>query len=132
MVVVLTADEFLRMGLARIGFSPDRQESVSRAVNLKRFRAHYGSNPLVYAQIWEDLQTTMIPEARIDARTTKPDYFLMAINFLARYPTEQEQASRFNICDKTARSWSWFFTRKIQALKVQKVSLPTALFSWTI
>ena len=57
MVVVLTVDKILQRGLALIGFNHCRQRSVSRATNLMRFRAHYGSNPIVYAQIWEDLQT---------------------------------------------------------------------------
>ena len=36
-----------------------------------RFRAHYGSNPIVYAQIWEDLQT--IPDEGNDSRQANPD-----------------------------------------------------------
>lgn len=129
MVVVLTADEILQMGLALIGFSQQRQANVQRTTNLLRFKAHYGSHPIVYAQIWEDLQTTTIPEARIDAQKIHPHNFLMATHFLARYPTEQEQASTFGICDKTARYWTWFFACKIQALKAQKVSLlPPLLF----
>jgi hypothetical protein len=40
------------------GFDLRRQQSVKRTTCLKRFRALYGSNPIVYAQIIEDLQTT--------------------------------------------------------------------------
>ena len=94
------------------------------------FKAHHGSNPIVYAHIWEDLQMTTIPEARIDSRKMDPDSFLMAIHLLAGYLTEQEQTGIFKICDKTAHSWSWFYARKIQALKGAKVSIVlTALFS---
>ena len=50
--------------------------------------------------IWEDLQTTMVPEARIDGRKMKPAYFLMAINFLARYPTEREHIYQEEKCRK--------------------------------
>ena len=95
-----------------------------------RIKAHYRSNHIVYAQMWEDLQTTTIPEARIDSQKMDPDSFLMAIHFLAHYPTEQEQTGIFKICDKTACSWSWFYARKIQELKGEKVSIVlTALFS---
>ena len=103
MVVVLTADEILQMGLALLGYNQHRQANVQRATNILRFKAHYGSHPIVYAQIWEDLQTTTIPEARIDAQKMHPQYFLMATNFLARYPTEQEQASTFGICGSATR-----------------------------
>ena len=130
MAVVLTVDEFLQKGLELVGYNYDQQQKVARAANLMRFKVHYGSNPIMYAQIWEDLQTTMIPEACIDSRKTDPDSFLMAIHFLAHYLTNQEQTGIFKICDKTAHSWSWFYARKIQALKGEKVSIVlTALFS---
>lgn len=120
MVVVVTADELLRKGLELVGFDRDRQHRVCRATNLLRFKGHYGSNPIVYAQIWEDLQAKETPE---EASKMDPDSFLMALHFLTRYPTEQEQAGIFKICDKTARTWSWIYAGKIQALKEQKVSL---------
>jgi hypothetical protein len=44
-------------------------------------------------QIWEDLQTTEIPEARIDTNTTTVDSFLMRIHFLKCYLTETERAA---------------------------------------
>jgi hypothetical protein len=121
MVVILTADEFLRKGLELVGFDHRRQQQVCRATNLSRFKGHYGSNPNVYAQIWEDLQMT--DEALEDSWKMDPDSFLMALHFLTRYPTEQEQAGIFKICEKTARSWTWIYARKIQALKKHKVSM---------
>ena len=91
-------------------------------------KGHYGSNPVVYAQIWEDLQ--QMPEALEDTWKMDPDSFLMALHFLTRYPTEHEQSGIFKICEKTARSWTWIYARKIQALKEQKVSVagPPCLF----
>ena len=64
-LVILTADQILRTGLLVVGFSDRRIQNVERAKSLERFRTAYGSKPIVYAQIWEDLQTTEIPEARI-------------------------------------------------------------------
>ncbi len=121
-MVVLTSDEFLRMGLQLVGFDHAyRQQRVCRATNLMRFRAHFGSNPVVYAQIWEDLQ--MVEDLEDDEGQMDPHFFLMALHFLTCYPTEQEQSSLFKICVKTARHWSWIYARKIQALKDKKVSL---------
>ena len=102
MVVVLTADELLRKGLELVGFDRSCQQRVCRANNLKRFKGHYRSNPVVYAQIWEDLQ--QMPEALEDTWKMDPDSFLMALHFLKRYPTEHEQSGIFKICEKTARS----------------------------
>lgn len=122
MLVILTADEMLRKGLEHVGFDRARQQNVSKRTNIRRFMAHFGSSPVVYAQVWEDLQTTAILQARIDATKSDADSFLMAVHFLKCYPTEDELSGRFQICEKTARKWAWYFATKIQALKEQKVS----------
>jgi hypothetical protein len=61
-MLIATADEILRKGLEMGGwvrlFDRRQQQSVKRTTCLKRFRELYGSNPIVYAQIIEDLQTT--------------------------------------------------------------------------
>jgi hypothetical protein len=87
MVVILTADGMMRIGLEMGGFDGRRQNKACRALNLRRFMAHFRSNPIAYAQIWEDLQTTMIPKARIDGKVCV-ESFLMAILFLKIYPTD--------------------------------------------
>jgi hypothetical protein len=120
-VVILTADQVLHQGLICVGFKTNRIQNTSRASNLERFRAHYGSNPLVYAQIWEDLQTARIPEAYIEATEQGFKEFMMSVYFLKCYPTEAQLSATFNICEKTVRKWCWFFARKIQALKRYKV-----------
>jgi len=122
MVIILTEAEIMLRGLELCGFDRSRQKRVKWETNRRRFKSHYGSDPVVYAQIWEDLQTTKIPEANI--LNVKPcvDSFLMAVHFLKCYPTEKEQEGIFKICDKTARKWGWYYVHKIQALKKQKVS----------
>jgi hypothetical protein len=120
--VVLTADEILSKGLELQGFErTTRQSKASHELNESRFKSFYGSKPIVYAQLWEDLQTTAIPEARIDARTTTIDHFFMSLYFLKCYPKESKLAGDFKIGEKTARKWSWDFIKKIRALKGEKV-----------
>lgn len=70
-LVVYTPDEILWKGLDLAGFDISRKRNVNQVQNLERFKAHYGSHPVVYAQIWEDMQTTEIAEARND--TSKVD-----------------------------------------------------------
>jgi hypothetical protein len=118
---VVTPDEMLRRGLIAVGFAQDRIRKVARATNLKRFRAHFGSNPIVYAYMWEDLLSTTNPDARIDAATANLDAFLMCLHFLKCYPSEAVLAATFFMCEKTVRKWRCFFSTKIQALKTDKV-----------
>ena len=78
-------------------------------MRLRRFKAHYGSKPLVLSVIWEDLQATAIPEARINAeRFRDADYFFMAMYYAFCYPTEERMMSAFHQNEKTIRheeSW---------------------------
>jgi hypothetical protein len=124
MLVVYTANEILSIGLSLTRIDAFRQEKVDRETNLDHFRSLFGSNPVVYAQIWEDLQTTDIHDARIDGATAKTGirYFLMSIYFLKNYPTGPLQESSFRVSVRTAHEKNWFFLKKIQALKEQKVT----------
>jgi hypothetical protein len=118
MPLIVTPDQLLHQGLRLIGITNNRIENILRERNLERFRAHYGSNPIVYAQMWEDLQTN----ALIDSADTDLALFLMTIYFLKCYPTEAQLAATFHICKQTVRKWCWFYAIKIQALKELKVS----------
>ncbi|GKY91872.1 hypothetical protein MPSEU_000158800 [Mayamaea pseudoterrestris] len=46
--------------------SRQQQERTSEAIKTERFKAHFGSMPVVYASIWRDLVTSDLPKARID------------------------------------------------------------------
>ncbi len=100
MVLVLTSHEIMGHGLVWAGYDRFRQENVKESTNIGRFKSKYGSTPLVCAQIWEDLQTTEIPEAHVDEMYLDLKYFLAANNWLFRYPTDEEQSGSFG---KSAR-----------------------------
>ena len=85
-MLIVTADEMLQKGLQLGGYNLFRQEKVQQSKNLARFRALYGSNPVVYAQIFEDLQTTNIAEAHVDDEMVCIDSFLMAMHFFKALP----------------------------------------------
>jgi hypothetical protein len=121
--MIFTADEILFKGLELAGFSPRRQQRVIRENNVNRFKEFYGSDPVVYAQMWEDLQMTEIPEAHLDIESANIEYFLMTLYLLKCYPTEGRLAGRFKVCEKTARKWSWDYAIKIQSLKEEKVRI---------
>jgi hypothetical protein len=119
--MILTADEVLMKGLELADISPRCQQNVNRQKKVTLFKEFYGSDPVVYAQVWEDLQTTEIPDAHLDDETANIEYFFMALHRLKCYPTEGRLATFFKVCEKTTRKWSWDYTKKIQALKEEKV-----------
>ena len=77
LILTVEPSELLREGLHLAGFDDRRQQSVCRATNLIRFRSFYGSNPLVYVAILEDLQMTDLPDAHVDpAKLCLPSFLL--------------------------------------------------------
>jgi hypothetical protein len=123
-VVVYTPDEILRKGLRLVNYSKKRIRRAKKVRNIERFKGHYGSEPVVVAQIFEDLQRTDIPEAYLPPSDAKINLFLMAMHHLKRYPTELEREPIFDIDAMQGRDWVWFFLEKVQALKAVKICWP--------
>jgi hypothetical protein len=62
---LLTALEILRIGLVLAGFSMERTV-LDGDLNLRRFKAFYGSSHDTLAAIWDDMRTCTIVQARPD------------------------------------------------------------------
>jgi hypothetical protein len=105
--LLYTPDNILSIGLALAGFTEDCQQ-VCRDTSLTRFPSLYGSNPIVYSELCEDLQTTNIPEAHVDDMKIK--YFLMSIHFLKCYPTAEHQSALFKTDGKLRASGQDFIS----------------------
>jgi len=121
MVFVHTADQILRKGLHLAGYDDYMQGNVKREANIDRFKAAFGSVPLVYAEIFSDLQSTAVAAARIAGKEVDIECFLMGIHFLMLCPTDANKSGAFKCCVPTARKWCWLHSKKIQALKEDKV-----------
>ena len=89
---------------------------------MDRFKDHFGSDPVVHAQIWEDLQTSENEDLRVSGKASA-DSFLQGMHFLKCHPKEEERSGLFKVCKTAARNWGWHFAEKVQALKEEKVSL---------
>jgi hypothetical protein len=120
---IMTIDELMMIGLP-IFYDQRRIQRASNATNAKRFSNIFGSSAKICIIIWEDLQTTIIPEARVDDNKLNPKHFLMAMHHLKRYPTELEREGPWDITPRIGREWVWYFLKKIQALKAQKITWP--------
>jgi hypothetical protein len=99
-----------------------------RASEKKRdeeFHKHYGSTPLVLANMWYDLTTTSIPGAKLSMteKTRGLKMFMLANYFLWNYPRNANiLSSRFDVCLNYCRGaflWNWI--QKIAALKAKKI-----------
>ena len=125
---ILTPEEMLLKGLKFAGFSNQQIRNGNARSNRERFIGQYGANPIVSAHIWEDLQTVDVYDddekeniLPIPFDKLNPEYFLMALNFLKKYPTERDRECKFNVSHATAAKWTWYYLEKIQALKFYKI-----------
>jgi len=92
--------------------------------NITRFKKHYGCNPSVAARIFEDLQVTDLPEARIGKTKVSCSYFLQSLNFLYVYEIEERREPIFDRSPKTPRKWVWCCVKKVAALRQLKIKWP--------
>ena len=125
-VRIITAKEFLCMGLRLAGFSAKRIHRCGEATNYKRFKDRYGPTPKSCAQVWEDLQTTAIAEAFVSPEYRDPRYFLMALHFAKHYDTESEREATYDEPTMKMRDWCWHFLERVQALKAAKIVWPAS------
>lgn len=120
-MIVLTENEMLNAGLSlmcgHIGVEPSAKQTELRK---KWFTSMYGISALVCSQVFFDIQHVDIGDARI--RTVRVLYFLMTLNWLYRYQTEDTIARTFRIQSLTTVSKHlWAYAKAIQGLKVKKV-----------
>jgi hypothetical protein len=100
MVLALTANEMLDLGLEYVGFDDAQCGRVQPKSNIGRFSSWYGSHPVVCVKIWHDLQTTHIPAARINPKSVaEAKKFLFAMYYLRHYPKENAIHPYFKMCD---------------------------------
>jgi hypothetical protein len=117
--MVVNCAQILQYGLEIVGFDVARQRRTRAADNIERFRAAYGVGPGACSAVYKDLQTTLVPDARIN----RPNifFFLVSLNWLSTYKKEAEMAGFFHSDDKTLRKHIKKYVTAITALKEEKV-----------
>jgi hypothetical protein len=120
--MLLSPSDVLKKGFTAAGL-PDVTQWTERRT--KEFRSHYGSSPVVLANIWYDLMATDIDTGLTEKDKSDDGFrmFLIAHHFIWAYPKNSGiLASRFRICERNVRGeplWRW--VRMIAALKAKKI-----------
>jgi hypothetical protein len=112
----------LETGLTLVGFDLEQQARVQEKTNFRRFAERFGSSHVVCSIIWQDLQCTETPTARIDASSEREvDKFLIAMYYLYNYPKRKDFPTLFKLCEKTVSRYVWEYATNVQELKHEKV-----------
>jgi len=120
MPIILTADQMLRKGLHFVGWDDHKRGRLIRGTKVEYFKSHFGSDPKVCADIFEDLQTTTVAAARVPPKQLDLHASMMGLHFLMVCPKDNCKAGTFKGCPRTCREWCWYYAKKIQALKSKK------------
>lgn len=126
MFLVLSANDVTERGLTYMGISREKQVRRSSKANVDVFKNHYGASPVVLAEMWYDLCSTDIDDAKLTDKQKREkgfSCFLMAHHFLWTYPKNAGVlASRFGVCEKNASGRAlWYWVGKVAALRAAKI-----------
>jgi len=128
-VDILTPNEMLVAGLNLLGWDDSNMTSrLTDKTKKERFRGHFGANPHVLAQIWEDLQITTLEEARVEPSKRSLPHFFWAFHFLKRYPKSIEAETMWKVSENTYVDKVWYYIFKIRAHKAIKLVWPSDNF----
>ena len=135
--LAVTPNQMLYRGLKLVGVTKDQQKRRLKSSNCTNFRTHYGIHPNHASTVWQDLFTTTIPDARVEAEEADLQEFFWALNFLRCKMSLSVRRSLFRWEGDVNKMGTsiWFWVEKIAALLSQKVMWPTTFdtkFVYTI
>lgn len=85
----------------------------SIGLGYRKFRAFFGTSPLVCAVVWDKLRTQRPIKSN-------EEHLLWALMFLKRYNIESVNATLIGVSEKTFRKWSHIFIRLLANMPVVK------------
>lgn len=116
---MLSSDDFFKLGLSIIKRN-NKYGSISR----RRFRALFGVDSIICAQIWK-LIYSKLPNG------ASPMHLMWTFMFLKAYNTEEVNSSFVGIDEKTYRKWVWICIDCIAKLRVVRNKLSYVLEYFT-
>ena len=125
--MILSTHDACSNGLEFVGINALSQEVMGETKCVAMFKEMYGSEPAVFADLWWDLSTTDIAEARLTATENTVSglkKLLMACCYLFGYPRNSTwlRALFFPVAEKETygeRLWHWI--HKVSLLLPQKI-----------
>lgn len=123
-MVILTPEQVLERGLKKLHVTEHQMAPRLPKTNEEDFAACYGPSPLVVSELWRMLQTSTEPAIVLDPKKHFFNDFLIALHWMKLYPTERSRKVTLSVCRVTGRKWSWFYARRIAALKDDSIVWP--------
>lgn len=114
-----SAADFLERGLKLCGFSDKTIARNGDSINLARFTDKYYVTPSTCEEIFNDLKEAADEDEHdVDVN---PDYLLLALYYLKKYPTKHDMAGYLDCSEATALKKSKEYVKLIQMLLPKKI-----------
>ena len=126
---IVTQAEMLDAGI-KLTYSEKKYKRAKLESNRQRFLDTFGLLPATACAVYEDLQKSGNPAARIEnANATELQYFLIGLYFLRQYPTREGLERSFDYSKEwiAAKCWDWVI--RIQALFDKEIVLNYSTFA---
>ena len=128
---VVTAAEMLQEGLLSVKYNENMLNRCSNKANNFRFNSTFGVTPETLCEIYRDLQVSDAEDnsnppksMRLKGSKSNLRWFLRAIFYLRKYPTEDDIERELEVNKGWARKRIWDIIEKIQFLKFLKIAWP--------
>ena len=86
---VVTPERIQYLGLKLVGYKSKRLKKSTSKVNYSRFKAFFGLSPVSAAEIYHDMQTTDIEDAKVEGSRIDLRNLFIGLHYLWKYPTER-------------------------------------------
>ena len=104
--------DFLERGLKLCGFSDKTIARNGVSINEARFKDKYYVTPTTCAEIFQDMQKYGFDRDE-ENKKIKPDYLLLALFYLKKYPTKHDMAAFLDCSEATALSKSKSYVKML-------------------
>ena len=112
-MAILSAETILNIGL-RLAGCTQKQRNSKITTQITRFKACFGSHPLVYARLWHELRLVDLERKLV--------YFFVTLYWFQNYDTESVLACKFGYNEDTVRDcWCWYYAECMEVLEDIKV-----------
>ena len=116
---IVTTQEMLSAGVTLL-LEEKQLKRRCFSTHLKMFLDHFGVRASTACSIYEDLQIKL----GVVHNNESIKWFLISLHYMKNYPKEHQLESTFGINKKYGSKQCWYWIKRVQALKTEKIVMP--------
>ena len=118
---VVTADDFLYLGLRMVGWNLNKLAQATNQTKLNKWKVDFVPSPDVCSKLYNDVRQHILNSQNPESNTPTVSDIIMSIYWLSNYPILPVLARIWKLSEKTCRNRLKNTISLIQALKQEKI-----------